>query len=242
MSFWPLLVVQLVVFAVMVAVLRRIFGQNLMRATAHLQGLNAEYTRRHDELKEKLAQAETQYAEQITRARTEAERLLAQARQDAESSRGRSTEEARAEGERIVQQALETREAIRRELEQGVEKRAIERAREFLESALPESMRRRLQAAWIDELAADGLRQLKARVSDGAPDAIRVVSALPLDDRERGALRERVRDTFGAGCRIEEAVDAGLVAGVSITVGSLVLDGSLGSAIHKVVRDAQPAA
>ena len=241
MSFWPFLVLQIVIFVALVSVLRRILGRNLTDATAHLQGLNAEYARRHEELKQRLEEAEQQYRQQMTQAKVEAEQLVARAREEAESSRVRLLEEARAESERIVQQGLESRDGLRREIEQNMEARAIERACELIHATLPGQLRQEIQSHCLDELIGNGLTQLNQLTTEEQVHEARVVSAFPLSAEQRHALSKRLKEKLGRDLTVTETTDERLVAGLMITLGSLVLDGSLASKVRQAARHAQHA-
>ena len=239
MSFVPFLILQVVIFVVMVVGLRRLISRNLTDASAHLQGLNAEYTKRHDELKQRLAEAERQYAEQMDRAKAEAGQLVVQARQEAESSKAKLLDDTRSESERIVQQGLESRDALRKEIEQMMEHRAIERACELIQEVLPGQLRRDIQLQWLDELLHNGLTQLDGlRTEEGIQEAS-VVSAFPLNDTQRQLLKERLKKKFGRDVSLTETTDDALVAGLVITLGSVVLDGSLASKLREAARHAQ---
>ncbi len=238
MSFWPFLVLQIVIFIGLVAVLRRILGRNLTDATAHLQSLNAEYMRRQEELKQRLEEAEQQYRTQMTQAKVEAEHLVARSREEAESSRVRLVKEAQAESERIVQQGLESRDALRREIEQSMEARAIERACELIEEALPSQLRQDIQSHWLEELLSNGFAQLNLVETEESIHEARVVSAFPLTSEQRHALGKRLKEKLGRDVTLTEATDGRLVAGLMITLGSLVLDGSLKSKVRKAARHA----
>ena len=239
MSFWPFLVLQVIIFIALVIVLRRILSQNLINAAAHLQGLNAEYTRRHEELKQRMEQAEKQYSEQTARAKIEGEQLVNLARQEAESSRAKLLEEAHRESERIVQQGMESRDAIRKELEQSMERRAIERACELLQTTLPRPLREEIQSYWLEELLQNGLNQLdRLKVEEQVHEA-RVVSAFPLKSEQRQTLCKRLREKLGCDMTVSEETNEQLVAGMTITIGSLVLDGSLSSRVQQAARHAK---
>jgi F-type H+-transporting ATPase subunit b len=239
MSVWPFLLLQVVIFVALVVVLRRILSRNLTSATVHLQGLSVEYGRRQEELKKRLEEAEQQYREQMSRAKSEAEQMVTRARQEAESSRVRLLEEARTESERIVQQGLESREAMRKEIEQRMERRAIERACELIQQALPDRLRRDIHAQWLEQLIREGLAQLDQIAADDHLREAAVVSAFPLTADQRQALRGRLKGKVGHDIELVEAVDGRLVAGLTITMGSLVLDGSLSSKLQHAARQAQ---
>ncbi|MBI4342749.1 MAG: F0F1 ATP synthase subunit delta [Candidatus Omnitrophica bacterium] len=239
--FWSLLVLLIAVFAALAVLLRYLMTQHVTTAAAHLQELSADYAHRQEELKQQLQAAERQYEEQLTRARAEAERLMTEARQEAESLRSRRLEEARQESERIVQQGMESRDALRKELERQMEVRAIQRACELIHEALPEPFRREIQKQWLDELFRDGLAQLDRLKGEEEVPAVKVVSAFPLEAAQRQALKARVKAAFAHELPMAEEVDPKLVAGLVITIGSLVFDGSLASRIQQIVRKAHPA-
>lgn len=238
-TLWPFLVLQVVIFVTLVVVLRHVMTKNLVAATAHLQGLNAEYARRHEELKTRLEEAGQQYREQMAKAKTEAEQLVVQAKQDAEASRSRLLEEARHESERIVQQGLESRDGLRRELEEQMERRAIERACELLHDALPEQLRQTIQAFWVEELIQNGLAHVERLPAEERVQEARVVSAFPLNATQRAALKARLKDKLGREIDVKEETNDRLVAGLTITLGNLVLDGSLSSKVQQAIRHAQ---
>ncbi len=54
MQFFLFLILEMVIFVVFVMVLRTIFAKKLTEATAHLQGLSAEDSRRQEDVKKRL--------------------------------------------------------------------------------------------------------------------------------------------------------------------------------------------
>lgn len=236
--FWALFVFLVLVFAGLAVLLRYLMKQHFMSAAANLQELSVDYTRREEELKQRLQAAEQQYSEQLTRARSEADKLVTDAKQEAESLRVRRLEEARLESERIVQQGMESRDALRKEVERQLEVRAIARACELIHDALPEPFRREIQRQWLDDLFKDGLAQLSQLKTEEAVASVRVVSAFPLEASQRAALKARIKAAWSQELPLAEEVDPKLVAGLVITLGSVVFDGSLASRIEQAARRA----
>jgi F-type H+-transporting ATPase subunit delta len=234
--FWPLFVLLMVVFAGMLVVLRQVLSQHYRQATSHLEGLSAEYLKRQDELKKRLGDSERQYKEQTAQAKLEGEQLVAQARKEAESARARTVEEARAEGERIVQQAMASRDALRKEIEQTQDRRVTERASALVREVLCAQLTPAVQSQWLSELLRNGLTQLKRVPSPDQLREIRVASAVALTEEQRRLLQRRVGEQLGRELPLKEAVDPALIAGLIITVGSTVLDGSLASKLEHALR------
>ena len=239
MSFILFLVLQVLVFFALMFLLRRMLSRNLTDAAAHLQALSGEYTRRQEELKKRVEQAEQQYGEQMTQAKTAANQLVTKAKQDAESSRLQMLEEARLESERIIQQGLGSRDALRKELEQAMELRAIERACELLQAALPEAIREAIQSRWIDELFQNGFAHLEHLRDTEQAGEVKVVAAFSLSPEQQQRLQQRLQEALGRPVVMTAAVDPTLVSGLMITLGSIVLDGSLASKITQAARHAQ---
>jgi vacuolar-type H+-ATPase subunit H len=241
MSFLPILVIVLVFFIGGVIVLQMLFGRQVTHATAQLQALNAEYTRRQEELKERIKEAERQYDELMAKARTEAEQMVLHAKQEAESTKARTVEEARAESDRIIHMAMTSRDAIRKEIEQDMERRTIDRACEMIRAALPAVFRRQIQSHWLEELLADGRGTLDGLKTDEAVQEARIASAFPLSAEQRRLIQDHLKKLFGRDMTLTEVVDETLVAGLTLTVGSRVLDGTLASKIQHEARRAQQA-
>ena len=240
MSFLPFLLLQVVIFAGLVVVLRRVLSRSATDTATHLEGLTAEYTRRQEELKRRLEESERQYTEQLSKAKAEAERIITEATQEAAASQSKVLEEARLESERIVRQGVETRDALRRDMEREIETRALERACELIQRALPLNLREDLQKRWFDELFRDGLaKQFERLKTEEAANEVTVVSALPLTQDQQAFLRAQLTERLGRDVTVTERTDERLVAGLTMTVGSLVFDGSLASRIQEAMRKVQ---
>ncbi len=210
-----LLVIALFVVAVvsLIFALRYILHRHMIMASAHIQRMSADYARRQEELKKRLAESDRQYREQLARAQREAERMLTEAKQEADSMRSRTLEEARLESERIVQQALASRDGLRRELEGELEKRALARACELLQASLPDAFRAEVQANCVNELCQNGMAELDRvkKTTDRMGKAeVRVVSAMPLTAAQRDMLKKKLKAKLAQDVKFTEGTTAGV--------------------------------
>ena len=242
MSFLPFLLLQVVIFAGLVAVLRKVLSRSATDTAAHLEGLSAEYTRRQEELKKRLEESERQYTEQVAKGREESQRLVTEAKQEAAALQGKTLENARQESERIVRQGMETRDALRRDIEREINAKALERACELIQRALPLSMREELQKRWCNDLFHDGMAKQLERLNGESVSEVKVVSALPLTKEQSAMLRAKLKERLGKDPALTEETDDRLVAGLVLTVGSLVFDGSLATRLQDAMRKANNAA
>lgn len=234
-----LVILQVMIFVGLVVVLRGLMGQHATKATAHLQGLSQDYLRKQEELKKRLEEAERFYQEQLAKAQEEARQLKANALQEAEAARRQLVEQARQEAERIVQRALATQTALKEEMMQGFEAKVMERACELIQQALPRQLRQDIHAAWVNELMTNGLSHLNRLAIPSDAREAHICSAFPLSAEQREMLRQRLQTTCGDDVILKETTDSKVVAGLTITFGSLVLDGSLVSKIQEAARHAQ---
>ncbi|MBI3322566.1 MAG: F0F1 ATP synthase subunit delta [Candidatus Omnitrophica bacterium] len=236
-----LILFQLLIFGALAVVLLRFLGRHATSATAHLQGLSQDYMKRQEEMKKRLEEAERHYRELLAKAQAEGTQLKTQAVQEAEEKRRQTVEEARTEAERIVNQAVQTREAMKREVESAVEKRAVQRACELLEEVLPKEMQESTHGRWMEEALGNGLLRLNQMEM---PEKVktqeaRVVSAAPLTPAQKERLQKKLEQAMGHPVTLREEVDPRIIAGITITLGHMVLDGSLVSKLREAARRAE---
>ena len=231
-----------IMFLSAVVILRRLMTRHITTATTRLQALSQDYVRKQEEFKTRLEESERHYQDQIAKAQEEAHQLKAQMVKEAERSRDELIEHARQEAERIVQQATQAREVMRQELEQSLEERAVARACQLLQEALPDALRQATHTQWVDALLKDGLLSVQQLTTQEPAGPARVVSAFEMTAAQHRALLERLRAALGAEVTLEVSVDERLVAGLVITIGHVVMDGSLASKLREAARHAHHSA
>ena len=230
------LVLLIVMFVAAVVILRRLMAQHVTTATTHLHALSQDYLRKHEEFKKRLEEAQRQYDEQLGKVQEETRQLKDQALKEAELLRQQLLGKAREEAERIIQQANQARDTMRHELTQAVDERAAERACEILQDALPQDLRHTTHTQWVEELIHHGLAKMERPNGREAAREARVATAFPLTPVQRKHLLEQLQTVIGSGVTVEEAVDPRIVAGLIITVGHLVFEGSLFSKFREATR------
>jgi len=237
----PIALLLLTVFVLLVVALRWFMGRYATTATAHLQGLSQDYLRKQEELKKRLEESERHYHEQLAKAQEEARQLKAQAIREANAERQQMLELARQEAERIMQQAMQARDALQRDVTQAVELKAVERACELLRQVLPEEFRQTVHRQWVEQLLSDGLIDAGRLQTGAKAQEAAVASAFALSDAQRGRLREGLAAAVGHALAWQETVEPALIAGLKITLGHVVLDGSLSSKLRELARQATEA-
>lgn len=228
--------IQVIIFAVLIYILRRIFTQNVSQATKHLEGLSQDFDQKHEEIKKKSEEAERIYQEKISTAQDEASKQKMQIIKEAQDENDKMIQQARLKGQEIIQQADKTGQMLLSELDTRIEKEAIVKASELLTNALPAAIRRDIHARLLSALIDSGFVEFdKMRVPDTVTDVC-IDTAFSLSADERTSINNKLKKRLGREFKLEEKVNPKLVAGIMVTAGSLVLDGSLNYRIQEEAR------
>lgn len=239
MSFIQLLIIQLFIFAGLVFFMYRILTRHATRTTGHLQELSQDYMKKQEELNKRFEKVERDRQELLAKAREEAERLKAKTMEEAQKAKEALLEQARQQSEQIVQRAEKTRDALKRELAQEMQVRAVERACELIHKVLPDKLREEIHSSWLEELISGEFLELdRLRIPDDIREA-KVSTAFALNPKQKDALSKRLREKLGRQVLLKEEIDQGIIAGLIVTIGSLVLDGSLGYKLRELAQGAK---
>ncbi len=225
------------IFLGMIFLLNRVFRENVTEATKHLDELNRNYSEKEEKLNRQLEEAKIKSQNIIREAQTEAERLRTQNIKDTESQRDTIINQARSQSETIIQQADKSRQALIAELEVRIQKEAINKACELMQVTLPEKFRQDVHLYWVKELLEDGFSQLKHLKFPDDINEIKVTSAFALTEEQRKSLAKKIKEVLGHDAQIKEETESKVVAGLIISIGSLVLDGSLKNKIEEQAKN-----
>ena len=234
-----LLFFQVVIFAALALVLKRLMGRHATTATAHLQGLTQDYLKKQDELKKRLEEAESQYQTTLAKARVEVQEIKMQSAREAEEAGRKIQEEARKEADRIMSQATQAKEALRAEMAKEMDRKSVEIACRLIREVFPQQLQESAHHRWMEEVIGNGLLRLDRLETPEKVEEVRVVSAAPLTSAQKEKILEKLKAAAGHTVALKEEVDPALIAGLVITLGHLVLDGSLASKLREAARHAQ---
>ncbi|MDD5466082.1 MAG: F0F1 ATP synthase subunit delta [Candidatus Omnitrophica bacterium] len=234
-----LILFQLLIFGGLIFLLRRVLTKNVTDATKHLEELSHDYSQKEQKLNQQLEEAKEKSQNIIRDAQQEAERLRTQNIKDLESQRDLILNQARSQSDTIIQQADKSRQALISELETRIEKEAINKACELMQVTLPEKFRQEVHLYWVKELLEDGFSQLKHLQFPSDISEVKITSAFSLTDEQRKSLSRKINDVLGYDAQLKEETESRVVAGLIISIGSLVLDGSLKNKIEEQAKVAK---
>ncbi|MDP3731803.1 MAG: F0F1 ATP synthase subunit delta [Candidatus Omnitrophota bacterium] len=231
-----LLILQLLIFGVLIFVFRKIMSQNIVSATQHLSELSKDYAEKEKKINQQLEESRHKAQELLAKAQEEAEKIKAQVVQEAQQERDKILQEARNHGQELVQQAEKSRQQLLSELEERISKEATRRACELIQGTLPESFRQLAHTHWVEDLIESDFTHIeRLRIPDDLREA-KIISAFSLSAEERQKLTKKLKSALGREVTLKEEVDAKVVVGLIINIGSLTLDGSLENKIREQAR------
>lgn len=233
MLLFSLILIQLIIFIGLILVFRRVLSSNVNSATQHLAELNEDYDKKEREVNTRLEEARRRSGEIVAKAREEAEKEREKVAKEAETERDKILREARTSSEEIMQQADKSRRLLLSELDERISKEAAKKAAGLIQRALPEEFKRDIHHRWMKELAEDSLKEIeRLRIPEEVKD-VKITSAFSLRDDERKNLSKRLKELLGREVALKEEVNTEIVAGLVVTIGSLILDGSLKNKIRE---------
>ena len=231
-----LIILQVIIFGGLVLVFRKIMLTNVVSATQHLEEMSREFAKKEEEINKKAQELQRSEQDILSRARTEGEKSRNEIIKRAEDERDNMLKTARAHADDIVAQADQSRQQLIGELDDKIAKEAVRKACELIKETLPDSFQKCVHDQWVEDLLEHGFTHIDRLRIPEAENTVTVVSACPLSEMQRSTLNLKIAGSLGRAVQIKEEVDPTLVAGVVISIGSLVLDGSLKTKIYEKAR------
>ena len=191
-----LIVLQILIFAGLIAILKRILTQNVVSATKHLDELNQNYTKKEEEATRRLEEAKQKAQDIVAKATEESESLKAKIIKESNNEGDEIVKEARAKSDEIIQQADKARQLLLSEIDERIASEAINRACELIQYTLPEQFKRDAHSQWVEELIKNGFTQLERLHIPLDIREIKIVSAFSLNDTQRKVLSKKLKEVL----------------------------------------------
>lgn len=237
MLIFSLILLQIIIFIALITIFRNIMNKNVVSATKHLESLSQDFSEKEKEVDKRIEYSKQKAQEIILKAQEEAEQIRKENVSAIEQERDKILKQARDQGEGIIQQADKSRELLLSEIDDRITKQSVIKACELIQYALPEQFKKDVHSLWVEELIGAGFNKLEnLRIPQDIRE-IKVVSAFPLTEQQRLILLEKLKPVLGADIKLKEENDSKLVAGLSIAIGGLVLDGSFKNKIQEGAKN-----
>ncbi len=231
---WTTFVLEIVNFLVLVWLLKRFFYKPVKEVMDRRRQDIDLQLRQTEEGQQQAEALRRQYENRLADWENERQDARQKLRQeiDAEHQRLQSELQLQLEAERKKNEVLVARQAEERQRQS--ETRALELGARFVARLLEELAGEEMQARLIELLMAElkdlhpeQMETLAAMTENGRPAAAQVVSAYPLDQTQRAALKRYLDTLLSHSLQYTWTQDAKLLAGVRITVGPWVIHANL---------------
>lgn len=230
------IIFQIALFAGLIFMLRKILTQNITLATRHIDELNQDYTKKDEDISRREEEAKRKAEEIMRQAQEESEKTKTGLISEGQAEKEQILKQARAKGEEMVQQAEKSCQAILSEVEARIAKEAMHKAVGLIHDVLPDKFKLSVHNEWVDGLIASGFNHLhNISIPDNVSEIL-TVTAFSLTDTQRHGLLQKLSSVLNRTVTLKEEVEPKLVAGLIITIGSLVFDGTLKNKIMEKAR------
>ena len=226
-----------IIFGVFIFIGFRLLKKNMLSTTQRLDDLGQDHIRMREEAKKKVEEAQILYQQIIDKGKAEALEMRNDVLNGANQEKESIISKARNQAEDIVRDGEKTRQMLISELEKRIETGAVKRSAEMLKGVLSDDLRLIIHNYLVERLLEEGLKDSKKLVVPGNTEEAKVITALPLQAKERKALSDALKNSLGRDFKITESVDDAVIAGFMIILGSLVFDGTLRLKIDEKVKE-----
>ncbi len=217
---------QVFVLAGLILVLKHFMKGHVSGAVEHLQRLNEELVKQQTELKQKMADAERDYETKMNRLTEEITTKQNQVREEAIKSLEDSKQRALQEREKIIGEAVQTRDKMRQEVMAEMDEKAIMHSKSILAELMTDELGRIFHELLMGEVIT-ALKEVNLEAFQINTDTAEIKTPVALSAEDKKKIAQVLHEKIKKEVTFKEQVDPKLVAGLILTFGTFVIDGSL---------------
>jgi len=232
----PIVALHVVVLLLIVAFIRLIVGGLANRTVTRVRLVEDEVRKKEEAIKHELEDHEREF----TRQKREADKDLQAQREESKREIARLKEqaviEAKKEGAKIIEQAHKNEQQLRDQIAHQLEEKSVEYGGKVFRLVFSDIMSDALNKQFVRELL-DALGEIEKGSIAVESERAEVTVSHPLDTEQRERLEALLKDKFGDGVTLAESVDATILGGLVLKIGTLEIDGSLRNRYHEAVNE-----
>jgi len=222
----PVIIAHVCALAVTVFVIRRLLLNDTVRAVNRIKEVEAEVRKKEEGVREQIEEHEKEFAKKRAEAGEEMQKQKEESEKEVSRMRDQVLEEAKRDGERIVNQAKKSEKMLREQIAQSMEEKAVEYGSEVFRLVCSEKITAEMNQHFVGELL-DALDEIDAGAVSVDGSAPEICSSHPLVAEQKTRLETLLKEKFDADVQVQETVREDLLAGITLKLGSLEIDGSL---------------
>jgi F0F1-type ATP synthase membrane subunit b/b' len=232
----PIAVAHILILGLVIVVIKRLLLNDTMRAVKRIQAVEAEVRKKEEGIRREIKEHEKAFARQKLEAEEQLQRHKAQTEKELTRMRDQMLTDARKESDRILEQAHKGEEKLRQKIALEMETKAVDYAGQVFKLVFGERVDAEVNKQFNEELL-DALEEIDGDsiTIDTAEGEVKTSQAMDVEQKRR--LEGLLSEKFGHDIQLVERVDADLLSGLVLTLGSLEIDGSLRSRFDEAVQE-----
>jgi F-type H+-transporting ATPase subunit b len=234
--FLVFLIAQLVVFAVIVIILRKLLLSDTLSAVNRMKAAEAELGKKEEVMRQKMESHEQEFTKNKETAEAELEKRREGTEQDLARMKERMQEDAKTAADKIISDAQLNKEKIREQLVREMDEKAVDFAGDVFKLVISKEVGDKLNMAFIEELIV-ALSDVDETSIHVEADEAHFISGHSLDTGQKAQLEKLMAEKFDVSVKIEEEIDEKLLGGLIIKLGSLEIDGSLLNRFNEAILE-----
>lgn len=222
----PVIVAHVCALVVIIVVIRRLLLNDTVRAVNRIKQVEAEVRKKEEGIRTQIEEYEKEFAQKRAEAAEELQKHKEESEKEVSRMRDQVLEDAKKQGDRIISQAKKNEQMLREQIAQSMEEKAVDYGSEVFRLVCSEKITAEMNHFFVAELL-DALEEIDAgaiAVDGSEPE---ICSSHPLDPEQKKRLEALLEEKFNVEIEVQETVREDLLAGITLKLGSLEIDGSL---------------
>jgi len=229
-----LLIIQGLIFAAFIFLLRFLFSRNLNVAVSRLNALHEENIVKEAQLTNELHRAQQEREAEVKRGQDEAAAIIEEAKKDGINLRIKMEEDAKILVEKIIMQGKEEAEKFKAAVSKDMLNQGIDLAVEMIKQVFNEQNKMGLQFEFINQILQE-IEELTPERFQVSTNNVKVISSYPLQEVQRENLQNILKLKLGFMPVLEESINPDLICGLILDMNGLVIDGTIKSRLRRLI-------
>ena len=232
----PIILVHVGVLAIIIFVIKKLLLSDTMKAVGTIKQVEAEVRKKEETIRMEIDVHEKEFEKKKREAESALEEKRKLSDKELNDMKETMVATAKKEGDRIIEQAKKNEEQFRRQLSQDMEEKSVDYAGRIFQMVVSDHVTPEINKKLIGELL-DALEEVDAGAITVDGESSEFTSSQPMDEEQKIRLEGILKDKFGVDIKVEEKVDAEILGGLVLKLGSLEIDGSLRNRYHEAVQE-----
>jgi len=228
-----MIVVQIVTFLGIVFVLRKLLYAETAKEVGRLRELKNEASLEQRELQKKIEGAENVYREKMMEAKRDIQKMRAKSEEDIAVERQKIVNDAKKEAEGVVNAAFNAKEKIKEEITVNMRKNLPKMVSRLFKEALSSRARDIVHKELVKETVEQLEKMEKSKFNNNIKE-ITITVPYALDNKDKKQIETLVSRKKGYAVKLTEKEDKKIVAGVIVSLGTFIVDGSLTDRLKQI--------